>query len=174
MRPFAVYIVSIALASLALTGIVRASGTPPASPVPVPPTELVGAVPVSMVVRNDGDTADVLVGGVTPAADRVALHATRVIDGQREMHAVPDGIVIPPHTILVLEPGANHLMLAGLREPLVQGGEFPLTLRFEHAGEMTIRVRVRRKVDAAGLTPIPPVTAGGLSVSLASAPPAPA
>jgi copper(I)-binding protein len=33
-------------------------------------------------------------------------------------------------------------MLVGLAHPLAPGGDFPLTLRFEKAGDLTVRVRV--------------------------------
>jgi hypothetical protein len=49
-----------------------------------------------------------------------------------------------------------------------------LTLDFERAGQIAVTVRVRRKVDAAGVPPIPPVAVGDLAISLVSAPPAPA
>lgn len=65
-------------------------------------------------------------------------------------------------------------MLLGLRRDLAQGETFPLTLRFARAGEMTVTARVRRKVDAAAVSPVPTVVSGDISVSLASAPPAPA
>ena len=67
----------------------------------------------------------------------------------------------------------DHLALVGLRRPLAQGETFPLTLRFAQAGEVTVAGRVRRRLDAAGVAPIPPATAGSLTVTLVSAPPAP-
>lgn len=165
----ALLLIGLPLADSALS----APPSPAASPVPMAPGELIGAVPVSMTIANSGDSAETLIGGFTPVAERVELHTTRLIDGQREMQLALSGIVIPPRTTRILEPGAAHLMLVGLREGLVQGHEFPLTLVFQDGGAVTVQVRVRRKVDAAGLTPIPPVVAGNLRVWLASAPPAP-
>jgi periplasmic copper chaperone A len=174
MRRVGIVVALVGLAALGLMGFALASpATPAPSPVPVSPAELAGAVPVSMTIRNDGDTPDVLVGASTTAAERAVVHATRLIDGRREMEETAGGIAIPAETTIVFEPGADHLMLVGLREALVQGDEFPLTVRFARAGEVTVRVRVRRKVDAAGLTPMPPVRIGALCVSFASVPPAP-
>jgi copper(I)-binding protein len=136
--------------------------------------ELVGAVPVSLQVRNDGDEPDRLLGGSSPIAERIEVHQSRLIDGQRLMGLLAEGIAIPAGSTLTLEPGSQHLMLIGLRRPLVQGDTFPLTLHFARAGEVSVTARVRRKVDAAGVAPIPPVAAGALTVSLVSAPPAPA
>jgi hypothetical protein len=136
--------------------------------------EIPGAIPVSLVVENNADTPDVLLGGSTPIAERVEVHRTRLVSGHREMAPLPDGLPIPPGATLVLEPGADHLMLYGLHESLVQGATFPLTLHFAHAGDVSVTGRVRRKLDAGGITPFPPVSAGALSISLISAPPAPA
>jgi copper(I)-binding protein len=136
--------------------------------------EIVGAVPVSLQIRNDGDEPDRLLGGSTPIAERVEVHQSRLIDGQRMMGLLAEGLAIPAGSTVTLEPGSDHLMLIGLQRTLVQGDTFPLTLWFAQAGEVTVTGRVRRKVDAAGVAPIPPVTAGGLTVSLVSAPPAPA
>jgi copper(I)-binding protein len=105
-------------------------------------------------------------------AERVEIHQTRLVNGRREMVLLPAGLIIPPTSTLVLEPGSSHLMLVGLRQDLVQGRTFPLTLYFSQAREVTVMARVRRKVDAAGITPFPPVVTGDLWISLASAPPA--
>ena len=152
----------------------RETGTH-ATPIPTDNAfEMVDAVPVSLLIRNDGDEADRLLGGSTPIARQVEVHGARLVAGRREMRANPDGLVIPANATLILEPGGHHLMLFGLQTDLVQGETFPLTLDFAQAGEVTVMARVRRKVDAAGITPFPPVVQDGLSISLVSAPPAPA
>jgi len=38
--------------------------------------------------------------------------------------------------------GGMHLMLEGLSQPLRQGQSFPLTLKFQHAGDITVQVAV--------------------------------
>jgi copper(I)-binding protein len=150
------------------TGATDVIGTP----VVIPSSELASAATVALTIRNDGQEADRLIGGETPVAERIEVHQTRLVGGRREMDLLSDGLVIPPETTLVLEPGSSHLMLVGLRQDLVQGRTFPLTLYFSHAGHVAVTARVRRKVDAAGITPFPPVVAGDLSISLVSAPPA--
>ena len=49
---------------------------------------------------------------------------------------------IPAGGVVRLEPGALHLMLVGLRQPLVEGTTVPLTLRFGSAGELTVQLKV--------------------------------
>jgi copper(I)-binding protein len=142
-----------------------------ATPAPYENGEMPDAAPVSLLIQNHGGVDDRLLGGSTAAADRVDIHLSRLVHGVRQMLPNAEGITIPAGDTLILEPASDHLMLVGLREDLIQGQTFPLTLSFAHAGEATVTVRVRRKVDAAGLPPIPPATAGDLTISLASAPP---
>ena len=173
----------LVVAALVAVGLTRFSTVAPVSSVERTPTpllaeadnvEILDAVPVSLFIRNEGSAEDRLVGGHSPVARRIEVHRTRLVQGRPEMQVNPDGLTIPANEALVLEPGASHLMLLGLQANLVQGQTFPLTLRFAHAGEVTVTARVRRRVDAAGLTPIPPTSVGDLSISLASALPAPA
>lgn len=173
----------LALTALVIVGAMRLGNAQSLSPLRAPPStslpttdaiESTDAVPVSMVIRNAGDDDDRLLGGSTPVARRIDVHRTHLVDGRREMQPVPGGLSIPADGSLILEPAASHLMLIGLQTDLVQGETFPITLRFAHAGEVTVTARVRRRVDAAGLTPIPTVVMGDLSLALASAPPAPA
>jgi copper(I)-binding protein len=135
--------------------------------------ELPDAVPVSLSIRNDGDEDDRLVGGSTPVAQYVAVRRTFLVHGRPATAPAPDGIVIPADATITIEPGTSHLALFALRTDLVQGQTFPLTLQFERAGEVTVIARVRRRVDAAGVAPLPDVSLGDLTITMVSAPPAP-
>ena len=42
----------------------------------------------------------------------------------------------------VLQPSHLHVMLMGLTEPLVEGQSFPLTLNFERAGSIEVKVMI--------------------------------
>lgn len=136
--------------------------------------ETPGEIPVSLTVRNLGGKDDRLLAASSPLAEHVLLHVSRLVTGVRQMLPAAAGIDIPAGATVGMEPGLAHVMLVGLRQDLVQGESFPLTLRFAQAGEVTITVRVRRKLDAAGVSPLPPVRAGDIEISLAAAPPAPA
>ncbi|WP_211100725.1 copper chaperone PCu(A)C [Acuticoccus sediminis] len=90
----------------------------------------------------ESDADDRLVGAATPVADEVTLHAT-------EIDAAGVGRMVQIETLdlsagesVTLTPGYMHLMLMGLSIKLVEGMTFPLTLRFETAGEITIDVPV--------------------------------
>jgi periplasmic copper chaperone A len=139
-----------------------------------PAREAPEGLPVTLFIQNNSDEGDRLIGGSTPVAHCVGIRRAFLVNGRRETAPIPEGIVIPAQTTITFEPGKSHLALVGLRTDLVQGETFPLTLRFERAGEVTVVARVRRRVDAAGLEPLPVVTLGDLTIGLASAPPAPA
>ena len=47
-------------------------------------------------------------------------------------------VELPPGETVTLQPGGFHLMLIGLKEPLIQGQTVPVTLRFERAGELQV------------------------------------
>lgn len=141
-----------------------------ATPIPLRSIGL-GQVPVSVLILNSGTTPDRLIGATSAIAQEISLQATRLEDGQRVQHQVT-AIDIAAGTFTSLEPGAMHLLLMGLRQSLVQGEIFPITLHFAEAGSVLVEVRVRRKQDAAGVPETAPVVAGSLTVLHASAPPA--
>jgi periplasmic copper chaperone A len=98
-----------------------------------------------MTLRNLGARPDRLIAAATPLARTVELH-THIREGEvMRMRPVAE-IPVPPGQTVRLRPGALHLMLIGLTEPLRAGAEVPLTLRFEQAGE----VRIILEVQAAG------------------------
>lgn len=98
-----------------------------------------------MTIRNGGAQPDRLLSASTPVARVVELH-THIREGDvMRMRPVQD-IPVPPGQTVSLRPGGLHVMLIGLTEPLRQGGEVPLTLRFERAGE----VQVMLAIEAAG------------------------
>lgn len=96
---------------------------------------------VYLTIRNDGD-ADRLVAASTNAAGKAQIHTT-TRDGDIVRMRPVDGVDIPDHTKVVFKPGGLHVMLMGLKAPLVAGSSLPLKLRFEKAGEVTVAVTVR-------------------------------
>ena len=95
-----------------------------------------------MEIRNRGKQADRLVAASTPAAKRVELHVTQREGDVTRMRQV-ESYEIPARERFVLRPGASHLMLVELARALKPGERFPMTLRFERAGEMEIELEVQ-------------------------------
>jgi periplasmic copper chaperone A len=96
---------------------------------------------VYMTVRNAGAEPDTLTGISTDAAATAMLHKTVIEDGVAKMTMSHD-IVIPAGGALELSPNGSHIMLEGLKAPLKQGGTMTLTLTFEKAGDVMVKVPI--------------------------------
>ena len=96
-----------------------------------------------MVIENHGATDDRLIAVRSNIADRVELH-THISDanGVMKMVEVEEGFPVAAGQSHALARGGDHVMLLGLKESLTEGKQFPLTLVFEHAGEITVDVPV--------------------------------
>lgn len=92
-------------------------------------------------LTNTGTTEDRLVAVTGEAAQRIEIHETTVTDGIARMRPVA-GVVIAPGETVELAPGGMHLMLMGLRQPLVEGDRVPIVLSFEKAGEVAVDLAV--------------------------------
>ena len=98
-------------------------------------------------IVNRGKSDDTLLTARSPACERVEFHRTVLEDGMARMRPEAQ-IAVPGGATVKAEPEGLHLMLVGLKQPLLAGSQFPLTLRFEHAGEVAVRVMIE--------TPDPP------------------
>jgi len=96
-----------------------------------------------LVIRNEGERADRLVGATSPAAGRVMIHRSVERDGTTSMEHQHHGIAIPADGEVKLEPGGYHLMLMQLGERLEKGDRVPLTLEFEQAGTIEVELAVK-------------------------------
>ncbi len=54
-----------------------------------------------------------------------------------------ESIDLPPGQTVTFEAGERHIMLIGLKRPLVEGDRFPLTLTFARAPTANVEVTVR-------------------------------
>ena len=97
---------------------------------------------VYMVLENSGEAGDRLVAASTPAAGRAELH-THIRDGNILRMREVKSIEVGPHAKVSLQPSGLHVMLLDLKGPLKEGSHFPLTLRFEKAGDITLDVAVK-------------------------------
>jgi copper(I)-binding protein len=92
-------------------------------------------------INNAGGAADKLVSATADVAASVELHEMKMEGNVMRMREVP-GIDVPAGQAVALKPGGLHIMLMGLKAPLKQGDKFPLKLKFEKAGEVTVTVNV--------------------------------
>lgn len=100
---------------------------------------------IYMTVSNSAGTSDRLTGGSTPAAKTVQIHEMKVVNGIMHMRQLPLGLEVPASGSVTLKPGAYHVMLIGLKKPLKPGETIPVTLTFEKAGSVAVKVPVEAK-----------------------------
>jgi len=89
-----------------------------------------------MTITNRGGEADRLIGAESPLAGKGELHQMEMVDGVMKMHPVEGGLDIPAGGKVTLAPGGFHIMFTGMKQSLVEGGKFPVTLIFGKAGKV--------------------------------------
>ncbi len=95
-----------------------------------------------MSIQNTGAFADRLIAARSPIAAMVQIHTHIEDDGIMKMREVEAGITVPAGDTYTLSRGGDHVMLMGVTQDLVDGETVPLTLDFEIAGEIAIKVPV--------------------------------
>jgi copper(I)-binding protein len=111
---------------------------------------------VYFTIENGGRQLETLLRASTPAASEAVFARTTEHDGQSHVEQIWTIDVVAGRTV-TFRPGGRHVMLKGLTQPLVAGAQFPLTLQFQHAGQVTLHVRI---VPIGSSGPSPPATGG--------------
>jgi copper(I)-binding protein len=93
-----------------------------------------GAAAVFLALSNLGRSTERLTGGATPIAKEVVLCGA---DGEPLQY-----LDLLPHHPVALRPGGKYIALRDLKGPLALDDSFPLTLRFDRAGGITVTVMV--------------------------------
>jgi copper(I)-binding protein len=106
-----------------------------------PPGVTVGVA--YFTLKNNTGKSDRLLKISSPVASKVQVHRTEILDGIARMREVAVLHVDAGQT-LEFAPNGMHLMLMGLKKPLVEGKKFELELQFEVAGPRKVRVFVRK------------------------------
>lgn len=96
---------------------------------------------VYLTIVNNGVAADRLVKAASSVAMMASLHISKMEGEVMKMEPV-EAIVAEPGKPTMLKPGGLHIMLMGLKAPLEEGKMFPLTLTFEKAGSVEVKVMV--------------------------------
>ena len=97
-----------------------------------------------LVVENRGGESVELVAVATEAAEQTEIHVMEYKNDRMTMRRV-EGLQVPAGGEVALKPGGTHLMLMELRQPLRDGDEVELVLRFGDGTERRIQVPVRKK-----------------------------
>jgi copper(I)-binding protein len=89
-------------------------------------------------LSNVGTTPDQLIGAevASTIVDKVEVHlSSKGADGVMRMAPVA-AVEIPAGGGVALKPGSYHIMLIGLKQPLIEGQKLPVTLIFAKAGKV--------------------------------------
>ena len=91
-----------------------------------------------MSFSNTG-SADKLISVTGGVAKEIQLHSMVTEAGVMKMREIK-ALDIPANGKAELTPGGFHIMLIGIADGLKEGTKFPLALKFEKAGEITVQV----------------------------------
>lgn len=105
-----------------------------------PPGAKVAAV--YLVIDNQSTKSDRLLKLRSPVAASAEVHRSSVEDGIARMRPVTV-LHVGAGERIAFEPGGLHVMLMGLRKPLIAGQTFELELVFEVAGPRRVVVSIR-------------------------------
>ena len=106
-----------------------------------PPGVTVGVV--YFTLKNDTGKSDRLLKISSPIAAKVQVHRTEIQDGMARMREVAV-LHVDANQSVEFAPNGMHVMLMGLKKPLVEGQKFQLDLLFEVAGPRKVQVVVRK------------------------------
>ncbi|MBL0942568.1 MAG: copper chaperone PCu(A)C [Alphaproteobacteria bacterium] len=109
-------------------------------------TSLVSTSAAFMLLTNNQAQDDTLVRAEADVCETVELH-THIKDGDvMRMRPLKDGIVLTAHHSVSLKPGGLHIMLIGLKRPLLEGEKIFLKLYFHKAGIVSLAVPIRKPI----------------------------
>jgi len=96
-----------------------------------------------MKITNTGTEPDRLIGGTVAFARKFEVHSMTMEQGVMKMREVKDGLEIKPGETVELKPGGYHVMFVDLKQPLKQGEDVSVTLKFAKAGTIEIKYPVQ-------------------------------
>ncbi len=93
-------------------------------------------------VTNRGPADDRLIAASSPAAEHVELHGIKVVGAGIDMRPLAKGLAVQAGYTMTLKPRGYHLLLQGVKAPLLKGSTLPITLTFERAGPVAVEFAV--------------------------------
>jgi copper(I)-binding protein len=94
-------------------------------------------------ISNSGKQGDKLLRASSPLAERVELHTSSMEGGMMRMREIDD-LALPAGGNVNMQPGNGaHLMLIGLKQPLLAGQKLPLVLEFDKAGKLHLEIAIK-------------------------------
>ena len=108
--------------------------------------KMAAAGAVYVLIENQGNEADRLVGVSSAAAKTVEIHESYMDDnGVMGMRPLEGGLEIPAGNKAELKPGGYHIMLIDLVQPLEVGSKITVTLQFEKSDDIVLEAEIREQ-----------------------------
>lgn len=95
-----------------------------------------------LTITNNGKADDVLISASSSVAGSVELHEMAMQGQVMKMRKLDAGIAVPAGQTVELKPGGLHMMFMKVKEPFKAGSEVPVTLTFEKAGQIEVKLAV--------------------------------
>jgi periplasmic copper chaperone A len=108
----------------------------------VSPSRGISTTSAGRVTITNAGAADKLMSASCACAAKVELHRMWMDGTIMRMRRIDDGLVVPAHGKLVLG-GDEHIMLIGVKPLLKLGATVKLTLKFQHAGAVSVDAPVQ-------------------------------
>jgi len=102
-----------------------------------------GDLPLTMLIKNEADSADALLRVRCPVANFSERHIVDRGEGAPAMRSIPN-IPIPAKATLELKRDGYHVMLLQLRQVLAPGETFKCAIVFQKAGTIETEVTVQK------------------------------
>ncbi|HQU07124.1 MAG TPA: copper chaperone PCu(A)C, partial [Ferrovaceae bacterium] len=99
----------------------------------------VGAI--YLVLKNNSSKEIKFTGLSTPAASQAEIHVMMMNNNVSSMKHQAF-MIISPNKELQMLPGKSHIMLLGLKQPLVKGHTLPVTLHFASHHDIKLNIPV--------------------------------
>jgi hypothetical protein len=93
-------------------------------------------------VKNNGKKQQTLTGVSSPAFGKIEIHRS-VIHGNMAHMEHQKELPLPPGASVLLQQGGLHLMLMGVKKPLVTGDQVPMTFVFGNGAKISVSAIVR-------------------------------
>ena len=95
-------------------------------------------------IKNNTGFDDTLIGVKTKFAKKSEIHTVKIDSKSNAKMMKIKSISIPDNKTIKLEQGGNHLMFMGLKENIVSGQKYNVTLIFENHGEVDIMLTAKK------------------------------
>jgi periplasmic copper chaperone A len=96
-----------------------------------------------LTITNKGSAADRLLSVTSDSAGMVEIHSMEMNGNVMVMRPVAGGLEIPPGATVELKPGGLHMMFMSVTKPFKTGATVEVTLTFEKAGTVNVKLPVQ-------------------------------